>query len=66
MSACEYESTHNWGLGKSVFYFLSLWEMTDLDLALEKEAEGRRHDRRCMIAIKKSGLCTPDASDQEL
>lgn len=27
------------GLGRSVFYFLSLWEMTDLDLAPEKEAE---------------------------
>lgn len=32
--------------------------MTDLDLALEKEAEGRRHDRRCMIAIKNP-VCAP-------
>lgn len=29
-----------------------------LDLALEEEAEGRRHDRRCMIAIKIP-VCAP-------
>lgn len=48
------------GIGKGLFfYFLSLWEMIlSLDLALEKEAEGRRHDRRCMIAIKIP-VCAP-------
>lgn len=44
--------------GRSVFYFPSLWEMTDLDLAPEKEAEGRSRDRRCMIAIKNP-VCAP-------
>lgn len=45
---------------RSVFYFLSLWEMTDLDSAPEK----KKLSGEGMIAIK-SGLCTPDASDRE-
>ncbi len=49
------------------FYFISLWEMIDLDLALEKESRRREKAWQTMHdCYHKSGLFTPDASDREL